>query len=154
MTCTYVDGYNVVMSDPATRELDAGAQRAALVRRLGARGRDLLGAGAIVVVWDGRSDGHGAPSGPLTERYAGDDSADDVIARLVQAGDTVVTNDHALADAVRGKGASVKAATALFEAASPARRRRARRTPANVGLPPGANRITEELKGLWLPDEE
>src|SRR5665648_69232 len=143
-----IDGYNVTMCDPATRDLGAGEQRCALARRLGARGRELLGGGAIVIVWDGRSDGHGATSGPVAERYSGDVTADEMIAALVKAGDTVVTSDREVAQAAAEKGASVRAADVVFEGAMGHRPKRRRRA-ADAGLPPGANQITRELKDLW-----
>jgi hypothetical protein len=148
-----IDGYNVTMCDPATRELAAGDQRVALARRLGARGRELLGAGAITIVWDGRSDGHGGMSGPVTERYSGDVTADEMIVALVAPGDTVVTSDREIADHVSARGAQVRAADVVFEAAPGSRRKRRPRAP-DAGLPRGANAITRELKDLWLNGEE
>lgn len=148
-----IDGYNVTMCDPATRELTAGEQRAALARRLGARGRELLGAGAITIVWDGRSDGHGAVSGPVTERYAGDVTADEMIAALVARGDVVVTSDREVAEHAAARGAQVRAADVVFDAAAGSRPKR-RRLALDAGLPSGANTITRELKDLWLKGEE
>ncbi len=148
-----IDGYNVTMCDPATRELAAGEQRSALARRLGARGRELLGAGAITIVWDGRSDGHGGSSGPVTERYAGDVTADEMIVALATPGDTVVTSDREVAERATARGAQVRGADVVFEAATGTRPKRRRRA-ADAGLPPGANDITRELKDLWLKDEE
>jgi hypothetical protein len=150
-----VDGYNVTRTDPATTGLGAAEQRAELGRRLAARGRDLLGAGAIVLVWDGLSDGHGAAPGAVEEWYSGSASADDLIVRRCGPGDVVVTADRALADAVRAKGAEVRAPAGVFAAAAPVRRRRARRGRSGQDdLPPGAHRITEELKRLWLAGDE
>ena len=48
-----VDGYNVTHRDPATAGLSLEQQRDALAARLRVRGRDLLGSGRIVVVFDG-----------------------------------------------------------------------------------------------------
>jgi len=45
-----VDGYNVTLSDPATKDLTLEEQREALVARLAARRRDLLGDGEVTVV--------------------------------------------------------------------------------------------------------
>ena len=148
-----IDGYNVTMCDPTTRDCAAGEQRTALARRLGARGRELLGTGAITIVWDGRSDGHGGSSGPVTERYSGDVTADEMIVALAKAGDVVVTSDRALADGACARGARVRAAEVVFEATAGTRPKR-RRLAADAGLPPGANDITRELKDLWLKDEE
>jgi hypothetical protein len=148
-----IDGYNVTMCDPATRDLAAGEQRSALARRLGARGRELVGAAAITIVWDGRSDGHGGSSGPVTERYSGDVTADEMIAALAGAGDTVVTSDREVAERALARGAQVRDAAVVFEAATGTRPKRRPRA-ADTGLPSGANVITQELKDLWLKDEE
>jgi predicted RNA-binding protein with PIN domain len=152
-----VDGYNVTKRDPATAGLDLAAQREALVSRLAVRGADLLGRGEIVVVFDGRS-GVGADErrGPVVVRYARDESADDLIARLAggsRGGVTVVTSDSGLSSRVSGRGVTVLGAEACYEERR-TRRRGGRYPAATVGLPPGANKVTEELKTLWLDDEE
>jgi hypothetical protein len=49
----------------------------------------------------------------IRARRKGRDAADDEIVDLVQAGDRVTTSDAALADRVRGKGASVEGAGSL-----------------------------------------
>ena len=93
-------------------------------------------------------------------RYSHGESADDVIVRMAAAGGplTVVTSDRELRDRVRD--ASPEAVTflgcsALFESERPARRRGKGRFPASTaGMPKGANRITEELKGIWLDGDE
>lgn len=151
-----VDGYNVTKCDPATSGLALAEQRDALVARLAVRGADLLGRGETTVVFDGRSGG-GSDSrrGPVDVRYARDESADDVIARLSDAsrGDvTVVTSDAGLASRVRGPGVKVLAAEVCFEART-TRRTGGRYPASSVGLPPGANKVTEELKKLWLDEE-
>ncbi|MDZ4167588.1 MAG: NYN domain-containing protein [Coriobacteriia bacterium] len=150
-----IDGYNVTRRDPATGQADLATQREALVARLAVRGRDLLGSGPIVVVFDGRRGG-GADGrrGNVEARFSRDETADDLIARLVTgAGDTVVTSDAGLAGRVRGVGAAVIGAEACFEGRR-ARRRGGRYPASTAGLPPGANRVTEELKKMWLTDEE
>ena len=64
-----VDGYNVTKQDPATAELGLAEQREALVARLAVRGRDLLGTGEIVVVFDGVHGGSAeARRGPVEVR--------------------------------------------------------------------------------------
>ena len=76
-----IDGYNVTRSDPATRMLSLEEQRDALARRLATRGASLLGAGRIVIVFDG-VDGVGIAErvGPVEVRYSrGGQSADDAI---------------------------------------------------------------------------
>jgi predicted RNA-binding protein with PIN domain len=150
-----IDGYNVTRRDPATRDLDIAEQRDALVARLAVRGADLLGAGPLVVVFDGQRGG-GADSrrGAVEVRYSRGETADDLIARLATgAGDTVVTSDTGLAERVRVRGGAVIGAEACFEGRR-ARRRGGRYPASTVGLPPGANKVTEELKRLWLTDGE
>jgi len=150
-----VDGYNVTRRDPATCDSDLATQREALVARLAVRGADLLGAGPLVVVFDGQSGG-GADGrrGNVEVRFSRDETADDLIVRLAAGpGDTVVTSDAGLARRVRAVGAAVIGAESCFEGRRV--RRRGRRYPAStVGLPPGASKVTEELKKIWLTDEE
>jgi predicted RNA-binding protein with PIN domain len=149
-----VDGYNVTRRDPATSRLSLEEQREALAARLAVRGADLLGRGAIVVVFDGRSGG-GADSrrGSVEVRYSRDESADDLIARLAARGDVVVTSDGGLADRVTGVGARVVPAETCLEGRRP-RPRGGRFAAASAGLPPGANEITRELKELWLTGDD
>jgi len=153
-----IDGHNVTMRDPATRDMGTEDQRDALVRRLAVRGRQLLGAGAITVVFDGRTDAAPPTSGALEVRFSADESADDVIVRLVAVGGdgvTVVTDDRGLAARVTSTNerARVLGCESLFEGASQ-KRRGARYPAASAGVPKGANLITEELKKLWLKDGE
>ena len=151
-----IDGYNVTMTDPATKGLPAEEQRAALVRRLAARGAGLLGSGTITVVFDGRPDGTTVATGAVGVRFSADDSADDVIAGLATGRDvTVVTSDGALVGRVKAEGAQVLPSAAVFDGAQPPKRRTRGRYPAaSAGIPRGANRITEELKSIWLTDDE
>lgn len=159
-----VDGYNVTRSDPATRELELEEQRDALVARLRARGPQMLGRGRIVVLFDAV---HGARGGsensaPVTVVYARTGSADDAIVRAVSGEDgkvVVVSNDQGLLDRVRIHARGVVdllPASACFESAGRGKDRKGRRlSPArDVGLPPGANKITEELGRIWLEEED
>ncbi len=162
-----VDGYNVTRSDPATRASDLSEQRDALVRRLAARGAGLLGAGELVVVFDGR----GVPSsrerhGPVTVRFAADhDSADDLIVTLAARATgpvTLVSSDRELAERVRAhrgtRPVTVLPRERVFEAAAPATGRKGRKARglggSTAGMPKGANRITAELKDLWLEADD
>jgi len=159
-----VDGYNVTKGDPATRDESLESQRGALVARLRVRGRELLGAGRIVVVFDGQGGVGVAHAGsvPVEIRFARDRSADDVLVDLAaSAGEKVVlvTSDKELAARVRTHaphGVEQRGRDTLFaSAASSHARRRSTRYPASTaGLPKGANKVTEELKGLWLTDDE
>ncbi|MEN6430180.1 MAG: NYN domain-containing protein [Coriobacteriales bacterium] len=150
-----IDGYNVTMSDPATAHLDVGEQRAALVRRIAVRGSALLGSGTITVVFDGYTDGAAEQVGLVGVRFSAQESADDVIARLGMGPDvTVVTSDSELAARVRLSGAHVHPSSRVFEQAAPRRKPHGRYPAASAGLPKGANRISEELKRIWLPDDK
>jgi predicted RNA-binding protein with PIN domain len=159
-----VDGYNVTRSDPATRRLGLESQREALVRRLGARGRGLLGVGRIVVVFDGAGhQGDSVSGGPVEVRYSRSGrSADDLIVALASrehGAVTIVTSDRGVAERSRvHAGAGAGAVTVwprerLFEDAKPQRERRSGAGclgGSTAGLPKGANKITQELKELWL----
>lgn len=150
-----VDGYNVTKRDPATSRLTLEQQREALIARLATRGGGLLGAGSITVVFDGVPDaGVGTfRRGPVEVRFSRFESADDMIVRFAVGGDaTVVTSDTGLAIRVGGEGARVLGAEVCFEGR--ASKRGARYPAGSVGLPPGANKVTEELKKLWLDGEE
>ncbi|MDP2183568.1 MAG: NYN domain-containing protein [Actinomycetota bacterium] len=159
-----IDGYNITKGDPATRSLSLEEQRDGLLARLAVRGADLLGQGEIVVVFDGEG-GAGLSSashGTVRVRFSRDRSADDVLAQLAgeaQQPVCLVSSDRELAERVATHacpGAEVRPREALYEGARPARaRRRSARYPARaVGLPAGANRVTEELKKLWLPEDK
>lgn len=150
-----VDGYNVTKRDPATARLSLERQREGLVARLATRGEGLLGAGSITVVFDGLPD-VGVSTfrrGAVEVRFSRLESADDMIVRLAAGGGaTVVTSDMGLAIRAGGEGARVLGADVCFEDRVP--RRGARYPAASAGLPPGANKVTEELKRLWLDGEE
>jgi predicted RNA-binding protein with PIN domain len=158
-----VDGYNVTKRDSATSALSLLEQREALVARLRVRGRDLLGSGRIVVVFDGES-GLGLSTGgdvPVEIVYARERSADDEIVRIAgSVGDdvVVVSNDRELATRVGGKAAGrveVRESSCCFEAARGKKRSTARGSIArDGGLPRNANAITRELKDLWLDEED
>lgn len=157
-----VDGYNITKGDPATRELSLEAQRDGLVARLRTRGADLLGRGRIAVVFDGTGGMGGSLSAgvPVEVRYARDGSADDLLVQMATTATEkvcVVSSDRELAQRIgqhASHGFEVMPRESLFEAARPRARRGGKRYPASTaGLPHGANKITEELKELWLTDE-
>lgn len=156
-----VDGYNVTMADPATRELGKEAMRDALTARLAARGAALLGTGAVVVVFDAR-ESLGVSSetvGAVKAVYAAD--ADTEIVRRAAAANeqvVVVTNDLRLRARVSqdvARRVEYRDATVCFDAAEGPRRPAKRgRIARETGLPKGANDITAELKDLWLSEDE
>lgn len=159
-----VDGYNVTKGDPATRDASLESQRDALVARLRVRGRDLLGSGRIVVVFDGQG-GVGvthAGAVPVEVRFSRDRSADDLLVEHAAASREkvlIVSSDRELVERVRthaGHGAEVRGRETLFAAAAAGHKRpRSTRYPASTaGMPKGANKVTEELKKLWLTNEE
>ena len=73
---------------------------------------------------------------------------------------TLISSDRELRDRVRvaAEGpVTARGCSTLFESKyrSAPRRRSRRRFPASTaGMPKGANRITEELKSVWLDDDE
>ena len=159
-----VDGYNVTKSDPATRDLTLEAQRAALVARLRARGSDLLGSGRIVVVFDGEvaQGSRGQDTHPVTVEFSRGQSADDAIVRAASGVPReqvcLVTSDRGLAERVRvhlGARLEVRGREVVFDAASrrSPRRRRGGDVAGESGTPAGANRITEEMKKIWLTED-
>lgn len=155
-----VDGYNVALRDSATAGLSAEEQRDVLVRRLAVRGPALLGAGRITVIFDGQ-EAMGSTGTSVSSKvevaFSRGESADDLIARIAgrepRGSVTVVTADGGLAGRVREFGAKVIPPEAVFESAE-AKKRQRRREVGGGGLPKGANRITEELRRIWLDQEE
>jgi len=158
-----VDGYNVTKGDPATSGLSLEAQREALIARVRARGAGLLGAGRTVIVFDGMggSGGSREQAGSVEIRYAREGSADDVLASLAgHAAQKVclVSSDRELGERVRvhaRHGWETRPREVLYDSATPRTkaRRGGDRTRA-AGLPEGANRITAELKKLWLDGDD
>jgi len=160
-----VDGYNVTRRDSATSPLSLLEQREALVARLRVRGRDLLGNGRIVVVFDGQG-GPGLSTGggvPVEIVYAHSGSADDEIVRIAAMATgavVIVSGDRELLDRAQAQaGARLEGrdASCCFEAAGKGSKRKARARGAvarETGLPSGANAITRELKDLWLDGDE
>lgn len=156
-----IDGYNVTMADDATRRLDRDAMRLALVRRLAARGRELLGPGPVTVVFDGGALREDEVHGNVHVRFSGDEIADDVILRMAIAEDgdvVVVTSDRELRSRVRehaGRSVDVRPVSTVFESATPpVGSRRPPRRLAHGGLPKGHENITRELEDIWLPKED
>lgn len=158
-----VDGYNVTRRDPATASLSLADQRESIVARLRVRGRDLLGNGRIVVVFDGEQ-GPGLSTGggvPVEVVYAHQRSADDEIVRIASRSKSpvvVVSSDRAVGErAAQASTAAVEVrdAATCFDGARGTRRKRAKGSIArDAGLPRGANAITRELKDLWLSEDD
>ena len=131
--------------------------------RLRVRGRDLLGNGRIVVVFDGEG-GPGLSTGggvPVEIVYAHKHSADDEIVRIAAKSKSpvvVVSSDRDLGRRAAERATvtvDVREASTCFEAARGKARSKARGTVArDAGLPRGANAITRELKDLWLTEED
>ena len=158
-----VDGYNVTRRDAATSSLSLLEQREALVARLRVRGRDLLGNGRIVVVFDGEA-GPGLSTGgdvPVEIVYAHQHSADDEIVRIAaksKCAMVVVSSDRDLGRRAGERATAaveLREASTCFEAARGKARKRSRGSVArDAGLPRGANAITRELKDLWLSETD
>ncbi|MBI5232306.1 MAG: NYN domain-containing protein [Coriobacteriales bacterium] len=159
-----IDGYNVTRGDPATRDRALEEQRDALVRRLAARSAAMLGPGRVLVVFDGeRGAGESRRAfGAVEVRYSREGSADDAIVQAATSTSepiVLVSDDLELAARVRAHAAAgvhVRSRSCCFEAAGRGAARKGRRPSVtrDSGLPRGANRITEELKDIWLSDEE
>jgi len=155
-----VDGYNVTRADDVTRHLLPDDQRLALMRRLAARGRGLLGAGRVVVVWDkGRNAGEESLPG-VEAVFSLDEIADDVIVRMAENESgpvTIVTADRELKSRVRerrGRATAVLPVATLFESAEPTHEKRRPQARATYGgLPKGHADITKELERVWLDEE-
>ncbi len=157
-----VDGYNVTMNDPATRGASKEAQRDALLRRLGASGRAMLGAGTIVAVFDAREQ-----LGLSSERVAGvsavfaPDADTEIVRRCGRANEAVVvvSNDMRLRARISqdvARRVEYRDASSVFEGAGRGEARRDKRPQVarEEGLPSGANDITAELKKLWLDEDD
>jgi len=157
-----VDGYNVTMRDPETSSLSKEAQRESLLARLRVYAQSLAPKGSVVVVFDARSElGHASTqAGSVTEVFASD--ADDEIVRRCQAARgqvSVATDDMRLRARISqdvGRHVRYKAASELFDSALRTRQGGRAGPPIarDAGLPKGANKITEELKKLWLSEED
>jgi len=114
-----------------------------------------------VVVFDGQH-GHGVrgSAGVIDVRFSRSDTADDVIVRIAEqeSGSVcVITSDRGLKERVRavaGSRAAFKGSSALFERCKTRKRGRGRIAASSVGMPKGANKITQELKSIWLTDKE
>lgn len=159
-----IDGYNVTHRDPETSGLTLREQREALEARLRVRGREMLGGGRIVVVFDGQG-GPGVSTGgsvPVELVYSHEGTADDEIVKLAKRtrdSVTLITADRGLverAKAQAGARLTARDSSCCFEAAGKgaARKNRARGSMAReTGQPVGGNAITKELKDLWLTGE-
>jgi hypothetical protein len=106
-----VDGYNVTRRDPATAALSLQDQRESLAARLRVRGRELLGAGRVVIVFDGEA-GPGLSTGgevPVRSSTRAAIADDDRSNRVAFEGPVVWSsvarwaNAPASADGVRGR---------------------------------------------------
>lgn len=156
-----VDGYNVAMADPSTRELAKEPMREALVARLAHSAAGLLGKGSVVVVFDARDQlGHTAETiGAVRVVYATD--ADTEIVRRAAAANehvVVVSNDMRLRARLSqdvARRVEYRDASTCFEGAAMSRRGHKRAAPSpDAELPSDAEKITAELEKLWLPDED
>lgn len=155
-----IDGYNVTRADEATRHLLPNDMRIALMRRLAARGRGLLGTGRIVVVWDKGHNAGDEDIGGIEAIFSLDTIADDVIVRMAEAETgpvTIVTADRELKSRVRerkGRSTVVLPTSTLFESAEQTHaKRRPPQREAHGGLPKGHAAITKELEEVWLSEE-
>jgi len=159
-----VDGYNITMRDDSSSGLSKEDQREDLLGRLRVHAQQLAPKGSIVVVFDakaqlGRSS-EGEGKGSIRAVYAA--SADDeIVRRCAKASGQVVvaTDDLRLRARISqdvGRHVRFVDGSSLSAQGLGATRKKAStgRVARDEGLPSGANKITEELKGLWLSEED
>jgi hypothetical protein len=157
-----VDGYNVTMRDPATSGRSKEGQREELLARLRVHAGHLAPGGTVVVVFDAPGAiGYSSDSDGSVKVVYARNADDEIVRRCGNAGGRVivVTDDLRMRARISqdiGRhveyrdGSSVHAGT-LTGAGRPARKAPLAR---EAGLPPGANKITEELKDLWLTEDD
>lgn len=158
-----VDGYNVAMADPDTRDLDKESMREALVTRLACSGARMLGRGRITVVFDAR-DQLGVTTetrGTVAIVYAPDADTEIVRRAAAAAQVAVVTNDLRLRARISqdvSRRVEYRDASAAFAAASregsPGGRTKRAHVARESGLPKGHDGITAELAELWVDEDE
>ena len=168
---TFIDGYNVTRTDPATRDLPLAEQREHLEGRLRLHARELIGKGGYTIVWDGAG-GEGVVH--RTEKnvaFTRKPTADDSIVERVRAAHEhvrVVTSDRELANRCKSAashGVEIIPSGRFFEGATqnarsndkvsggkPKRGKKGQRISGDIGIPPNANKINEELKKLWADE--
>lgn len=157
-----VDGYNITMRDSATTGRSKEDQREELLARLRVHSRRVAPGGEIVVVFDAHEEfGYsGNAERPVRAVYAA--VADDEIVRRCAAarGKTVVVTDdlrlRARISQDVGRQVEYRDGSSVYAEALAAPSHASRKAPLarESGLPRGANKITQELKDLWLNDEE
>lgn len=152
-----VDGYNVTMRDTALASLSKQGQRDALVAMLASSGRERLGSGEIVVVFDAH-----ATLGVSTERvgavkvvYATDADAEIVRRAAAARGQVAVVTDDMRLRARLSQDVSRRlqyrdAATCLVER----KVRPASAGSVNEDRPANAREITAELADIWLSEDD
>lgn len=157
-----VDGYNVTMRDPATSGRSKEGQREELLARLRVHARRIAPGGMVVVVFDAHSAlGRSSDSVGAVKAVYASDADDEIVRRCGGASGrvVVVTDDLRLRARISqdvGRhieyrdGSSVSAETIAGAPGS------TREVPIvrEAGLPPGANKITQELKELWLTEDD
>jgi predicted RNA-binding protein with PIN domain len=157
-----VDGYNITMRDDSTSGLGKEAQRDALLGRLRMHAQTLAPKGSIVVVFDAHEQlGHSSEGGDPVKAVFAADADDEIVRRCASARGqvAVATDDMRLRARIsQDVGRHVRFLSGSDLSAESLDAARAKRSGARVareeGLPSGANKITEELKGLWLSEED
>ena len=156
-----VDGYNVTMRDDATKALSKEQQRESLIARLAAHSRELAHGGKIVAVFDAHAQlGSSTENrGAVTVAYAAD--ADTEIVRRAEKASgqvTVATDDLRLRARISqdvGRHVRFIDGVSLSQAGvGTTGKRKGGYVRRDAGLPAGANEITQELKELWLTEDE
>jgi hypothetical protein len=157
-----VDGYNVTMRDPATSGRSKESQREELLARLRVHARRIARGGAIVVVFDAHGElGRSSDSdGSIKVVYA--NVADDEIVERCSGSIgrvAVVTDDLHLRARISqdvGRHVEYRDGSSVYAETIAATPNAPRKAPLarEAGLPRGANKITKELKDLWLTEDD
>lgn len=156
-----VDGYNVTMRDPATSGRSKEGQRDELLARLRVHAPRLAPGGKVVVVFDAHSAlGHSSDSGGSVKVVYASVADDEIVRRCGGAiGRVVVVTDdlrlRARLSQDVGRHVEYRDGSTVHAETIAATSSRSRKAPVarEVGLPPGANKITEELKDLWVNED-
>lgn len=155
-----VDGYNVTMRDAATCTLSKEGQREALLARMRARAHEIAPSGRVIVVFDAKAElGHSSQGGALVSAVYASVADDEIVRRCsaVSGRIVVITDDLRLRARISqdvGRHVEFRDGSTLHEGAMRRAPRSDRPVARESGLPPGANKITEELKKLWLTEDD
>lgn len=162
-----IDGYNVTKQDPETCNLSLEDQRRSLEQRMPKIFKQLFGKRATYrIIWDGAGGGGVSHSVDKNSHFTRLATADDsIVNRVLGAKEkiAVVTSDKGLALRCQNAaefGVDIVPSSKLFSRPTKraksgkvlpekAPRGKADRISGDIGIPPNANKINEELKKIW-----